>query len=61
MDDEFKPPDKSILVYYIKELIREMRYQLRYKEPADLKVAQALVIKIDANIHASGKSNVLPS
>ena len=57
MDDEFKPPDKSILVYYIEALNGEMRYQLRDKEPTDLKIAQALAIKIDANMQASGKSN----
>ena len=36
-----------------------MRYQLRDKEPADLKDAQALAIKIDANMQDSGKSNLL--
>ena len=30
MDTDFKPPDKSILVYYIEALNGEMRYQLRY-------------------------------
>ena len=58
MDDEFKPPDKFILVYYIEALSGEMRYQLRDKEPADPKVAQALAIKIDANMQGSGKSNL---
>ena len=50
MNNEFKPPDKSILVYYIESLSREIRYQLRDKEPANLKVTQALAIKIDANM-----------
>ena len=57
MDDEFKPPDKSILVYYIEALSGEMRYQLRDKEPTNLKASQALAIKTDANMQASGKSN----
>ena len=60
MDDKFKPPNKSILVYYIEALSGEMRYQLRDKELVNLKAAQALAIKIDANMQASGKSN-LPS
>ena len=59
MDDEFKPHDKSILVYYTKEISGEMRYQLRGKEPADIKAAQALDIKIDENMQVSGKSNFL--
>ena len=50
MDNEFKPPDKSILVYYTEELSGEMRYQLRDKEPTDLKVSESLAIKIDANM-----------
>ena len=50
MDTDFKPPNKSILVYYIEALSGEMRYQLRDKEPVDLKDAQALAIKIDANM-----------
>ena len=36
-----------------------MRYQLRDKEPTDLKYAQALAIKIDANMQALGKSNFI--
>ena len=59
MDNDFKPLDKSILVYYIEALSGEMRYQLRDKESPDLKVAQALAIKIDANMQALGKSNLL--
>ena len=46
MDNDFKPPDKSILVYYIEALSGEMRYQLRDKEPVDLKVSQALALKL---------------
>ena len=38
MDGEFKPPDKSILVYYIEALSGEMRYQLRDKEPTDVRL-----------------------
>ena len=60
MDDESKPLDKYILVYYIEELNAEMRYQLRDKELVDLKATKTLAIKIDANMQASGKSN-LPS
>ena len=59
MDDEFKPPNKSIFIYYMEALSGEMRYQLRDKEPTDIKASQALAIKIDANTQALGKSNLL--
>jgi len=35
-----------------------MRYQLRDKEPTDLKAAQKVAIKIEKNMQASGKSNL---
>ena len=54
MDDEFKPPDKSISVYYIEALNRERRYQLRDKELVDIIASQALAIKIDANMQTLG-------
>ena len=37
----------------------ELRYQLRDKEPSDLKKAQELAVKIDQNMPALGKSNIL--
>ena len=55
---DFKPPDKSILVYYMEALSGELRYQLRDKEPGDLKKDQELVVKIDQNMQALGKSNI---
>ena len=55
---DFKPPDKSILVYYMKGLSGELRYQLRDKEPVDLKKAQELVVKVYQNMQASRKSNI---
>ena len=39
-------------------LSEELRYQLRDKEPSDLKKAQELAIKIDQNMQALGKSNI---
>ena len=36
-----------------------MRYQLRDKEPTNVREAQDKAIKIDKNIQDSGKSNVL--
>ena len=56
---DFKPLDKSILVYYMEALSGELRYQLRDKEPSDLKKAQELAVKIDQNMPALGKSNIL--
>ena len=35
-----------------------MRYQLRDKEPADLKTAQELAKKIEKNMQSLGKSNI---
>ena len=35
-----------------------MRYQLRDKDPVDLKTAQDLAEKIEKNMQSSGKSNI---
>ena len=35
-----------------------MRYQLRDKEPVDLKTSQELAEKIEKNMQSSGKSNI---
>jgi hypothetical protein len=55
---DIKPPDNVILIYYIEAFGGEMRYQLRDKEPTNLKSAQEIAIKIDKNMQASGKSNL---
>jgi hypothetical protein len=47
------------LIYYIEDFGGEMRYQLRDKEPTTLKGAQEVATKIDKNMQASGKSNLL--
>ena len=39
-------------------LSREMRYQLKDKEPGTLKKAQELAIKIDLNMQSAGKLNI---
>jgi hypothetical protein len=44
---DIKPPDTSILIYYIEAFNGEMRYQLRDKEPTTLKLAQEMAINID--------------
>jgi hypothetical protein len=46
------------LIYYIEAFGGEMRYQLRDKEPANLKATQETAIKINKNMQASGKSNL---
>ena len=56
---DIKPKDASILISYIKDFIGDLRYQLRDKEPADLKTAQELAKKIEKNMQSSGKSNIL--
>jgi hypothetical protein len=58
MHKDIKPPKSAILIYYIEAFGGEMRYQLRDKEPTDLKTAQETAIKIDKNMQASGKSNL---
>jgi hypothetical protein len=55
---DIKPPDASILIYYIEVFNGEMRNQLRDKEPGNLKFSQEMAIKIDKNMQASGKSNL---
>ena len=55
---EIKPMDASILISYIEALTSDLRYQLRDKEPADLKTTQELAEKIEKNMQSSGKSNI---
>ena len=55
---DIKPPDASILIYYIEAFSGEMCYQLRDKEPTDIKTTQTMVVKIDQNMQASGRSNL---
>jgi ribonuclease HI len=58
MHTDINSPDNAILIYYIEAFGGEMRYQLRDKEPANLKATQETAIKIDKNMQASGKSNL---
>ena len=55
---DIKPPDASILIYYIEAFEGEMRYQLRDKEPTTLHGAMETAEKIDKNTQAFGKSNL---
>ena len=55
---DIKPKDASILISYIEAFTDDSRYQLRDKEPADLKTAQELAEKIETNMQSSGKSNI---
>jgi len=55
---DIKPPTASILIYYIEAFNSEMGYQLRDKEPTNLKISQEMAINIDRNVQASGKSNL---
>ena len=55
---DIKPQDASLLIYYIQALEGEMKYQIRDKEPTDLKDAQEKAVKIDKNMQAAGKSNI---
>ena len=47
---DINPNDASILIYYIEAFTGDLRYQLRDKEPVDLKVSQILVEKIETNM-----------
>ena len=55
---EINPRDASILISYIEAFTGDLRYQLRCKEPGDLKIAQELAEKIEKNMQSSGKSNI---
>jgi hypothetical protein len=59
MHTDIKPLADAILIYYVEAFGGEMRYQLRDKEPLNLKATQDIVVKIDKNMQASGKSNLL--
>ena len=48
----------SILTSYIEAFIGDLRYQLRDKEPTNLKTAQELAQKIEKNMQSLGKSNI---
>ena len=56
---DIKPKDSSILISYIESFTGDLRYQLRDKEPTDLKTARELAKKIEKNMQYSGKSNIL--
>ena len=55
---DIKPKYASILISYIEAFTGNLRYQLRDKEPVDLKTAQELAEKIEKNMLSSGKSNI---
>jgi hypothetical protein len=52
------PSDTAILIYYMEALEGEMRYALRDKDPQNLKLAQALAIRVDKNMQDARKSNI---
>jgi hypothetical protein len=58
MHTDIKPPNDAILIYYVEAFGGEMIYQLRDKEPPNLKATQDIAVKIDKNMQASGKSNL---
>ena len=58
LPSDIKPKNASILISYIEAFIGDLRYQLRYKEPTDLKTALELIEKIKKNMQSSGKSNI---
>ena len=56
---DIKPKNASILISYIEVFTDDLRYQLKDKEPADLKTAQELAEKLEENMQSSGKSHIL--
>ena len=50
LDKKIRPPDDAILIHSMESFDGEIRYQLRHKEPTDLKDAQKKAIKIDKNM-----------
>ena len=59
LDKKVRPPDDAILIHYMESFDGEIRYQLIYKEPTYLKDARKKATKIERNMQASGKSNIL--
>ena len=55
---DIKPKNASILISYIEAFTGDLRYQLRDKEPTNLKTAQKLAKKIEKNMQSLGKSNI---
>jgi hypothetical protein len=53
-----KPPPTSILIHYMEAFDREIRYQLRDKDPQTLMDAQNFAIRIDKNMQDARKSNI---
>ena len=58
LPNEINPKDASILISYIEAFTGDLRYQLRDKEPTDLKIAQELAEKIEKNMQSLSKSNI---
>ena len=48
----------SILIHFIEAFNKKISYQLRVKDPQDLKAAQTIVIKTNSNMQASWRSNL---
>jgi hypothetical protein len=44
---DIKPPYTNFLIYYVEAYSGEMCYQLKDKEPTNLKISQETTIKID--------------
>ena len=59
MHKDIKPSEASTLIYYIEAFSGDIDYELRDKEPTSLASAQSMTVKIERNMQASGKSNVL--
>ena len=59
MHKDIKPSEASTLIYYIEAFSGDIDYELRDKEPTSLASAQSMAIKIERNMQASGKSNIL--
>ena len=58
MHKDIKPSEASTLIYYIEAFSGDLDYQLRDKEPTNLASTQSMVVKIERNMQASGKSNI---
>ena len=54
---DINPNDATIIIYYIEAFTGDLRYQLRDKEHAILKLAQDLAEKNEKNMQSSGKPN----
>ena len=57
LHNDIKPPEATILIYYLDAFDCELGFQTWKKDPQNIKAAQYAAMKIEKNMTASGKEN----